>query len=136
MIDKSDYKISNNHKLFDSFFWDIPQIYKDDLIAYFTHKIALKDSFNKKAIADQFKYNTNCIFEVNSLSEILEQLKKELSENDLAGFTYRMAKLRSHEKAMDLVFLSMNDSKKTARWHLFKNWYAVIRNKILTALLG
>ncbi|MCK1165214.1 hypothetical protein MXZ28_03795 [Streptococcus uberis] len=136
MIDKSDYKISNNHKLFDSFFWDIPQNYKDDLIAYFTHKIALKDSFNKKAIADQFKYNTNCIFEVNSLSEILEQLKKELSENDLAGFTYRMAKLRSHEKAMDLVFLSMNDSNKTAKGHLFKNWYAVIRNKILTALLG
>lgn len=112
MIDMSDYKISNNHKLFDSFFWDIPQNYKYDLIAYFTHKIALKDSFNKKAIADQFKYNTNCIFEVNSLSEILEQLKKELSENDLAGFTYRMAKLRSHEKAMDLVFLSMNDSKQ------------------------
>ncbi|GAB6673061.1 hypothetical protein BOVMAS02_09090 [Streptococcus uberis] len=112
MIDKSDYKISNNHKLFDSFFWNIPQIYKDDLIAYFTHKIALKDSFNKKAIADQFKYNTNCIFEVNSLSEIFDQLKKELSEDDLAGFIYRFAQLRSHEKAMELVSLSRNDQKR------------------------
>lgn len=112
MIDKSDYKISNNHKLFDSFFWNIQQIYKDDLIAYFTHKIALKDSFNKKAIADQFKYNTNCIFEVNSLSEIFDQLKKELSEDDLAGFIYRFAQLRSHEKAMELVSLSRNDQKR------------------------
>lgn len=112
MIDKNDYKISDNHKLFDSFFWDIPEIYKDDLIAYFTQKIALKDSFNNKVIAGQFKYNTRSIFEVNSLNEIFEQLKKELSENDLAGFTYRMAQIGTHEKSMDLVFLYLDNKKR------------------------
>lgn len=112
MIDKNDYKISDNHKLFDSFFWDIPEIYKDDLTAYFTHKIALKDDINNKDIADQFKYNTACIFEVNSLNEILDQLKKELSENDLAGFTYRMAQIGAHEKSMGLVFLYLDNKKR------------------------
>lgn len=111
MRDKNDYKINSNHNLFDSFFWDIPQIYKEDLIAYFTYKTGIKKNINKKVIADQFSYNTACIFEENTLNEILDQLKKELSENDLAGFTYRMARLGSHEKAMELVFLDLEDRK-------------------------